>query len=115
MLVATGILLGFVLIVMVGEGVQEMQLAGWIPTTNVGVTFPGWMGTWFALFGTVETLVAQALAAVFVIGSYYLAEHLKVRKPAKQGEGASVAAAPVPAAAQAPSTPVPPTLAAPRV
>jgi high-affinity iron transporter len=81
MLIATGILLGFVLVVMVGEGVQEMQLAGWIATTDVGVAIPGWMGTWFALFPSVETLVAQALAAAFVIGSYFLAEHVKVRRP----------------------------------
>jgi high-affinity iron transporter len=81
MLVATGILLGFVLVVMVGEGVQEMQLAGWLPATDIGFGLPGWVGTWFALFPTVETIVAQVLAAAFVIGSYFLAEHLKVRRP----------------------------------
>jgi high-affinity iron transporter len=86
MLVATGILLGFVLVVMVGEGAQEMQLAGWLPTTPVGIAIPGWMGTWFALFPTVETLVGQALAIVFVVGSYLLAEHLKVRRPQRRGE-----------------------------
>jgi high-affinity iron transporter len=86
MLVATGILLGFVLVVMVGEGVQEMQLAGWLPVTNVDVAIPGWMGTWFALFPTVETLVAQLLAAGFVIGSYYLAEYLRVRRPRRRGQ-----------------------------
>jgi high-affinity iron transporter len=115
MLVATGILLGFVLIVMVGEGVQEMQLAGWLPTTDVGVTFPGWMGTWFALFGTVETLAAQALAAVFVIGSYYLAEHLKVRRPAKRGESAAVVAVIEPTPAAPGGVPAPRTVAAPRL
>lgn len=35
---------GVVLVVMVGEQVQEMQLAGWIPTTEVGIPLPGWMG-----------------------------------------------------------------------
>jgi high-affinity iron transporter len=86
MLVATGILLGFVLVVMVGEGVQEMQLAGWLGVTNVALAIPGWMGTWFALFPTVETLTAQLLAAAFVIGSYYLAEYLRVRRPRRRGE-----------------------------
>jgi high-affinity iron transporter len=86
MLVATGVLLGFVLIVMVGEGVQEMQLAGWIPTTTVDIAIPGWMGTWFALFPTVETLGAQLFAAVFVIGSYFAAEYVKVRRPKRRGE-----------------------------
>src|SRR5437588_3304590 len=35
MLITTGILLGVVLLVMVGEQAQEMQLAHWIPTTPI--------------------------------------------------------------------------------
>src|SRR5947199_2224592 len=35
MLITTGILLGMVLLVMVGEQAQEMQLAHWIPTTQI--------------------------------------------------------------------------------
>jgi hypothetical protein len=31
------------------------------------------MGLWFAVFPTVETLVAQLIAAVLVIGSYFAA------------------------------------------
>jgi len=81
MLVATGVLLGFVLLVMVGESVQELQLAGWLPTHSLGVGFPGWMGLWLALFPTVEGVAAQLLAAALVIGSYFLAEHIRVRKP----------------------------------
>ena len=34
---------------------------------------PGWMGVWFAVFPTAETLAAQAAAAAVVIDSYYLA------------------------------------------
>jgi high-affinity iron transporter len=81
MLVATGVLLGFVLLVMVGESVQELQLAGWLPTHAVGVDFPGWLGLWFALFPTVEGLVAQGLAAALVVGSYLLAERMRDRRP----------------------------------
>jgi high-affinity iron transporter len=81
MLVATGVLLGFVLLVMVGETIQELQLAGWLPTTSIGVTFPGFVNLWFATFPTVEGLVAQGIAAVVVIGSYFLAEHIRVRAP----------------------------------
>ncbi len=76
MLVLTGFLLGLVLLVMVGEQAQEMQLANWLPTTPVGALqriIPGWMGLWFAVFPTVETLTAQMLAAVLVLGSYLLA------------------------------------------
>ena len=82
MLVLTGVLLGVVLLVMVGEEAQEMQLAHWIPTTPIGALsniIPGWAGLWFAVFPTVETLAAQALAAVIVVGSYWLA-----RAPASQ-------------------------------
>ncbi len=86
MLILTGVMLGAVLVVMVGEEAQEMQLAGWLTTTNLALPIPDWMGLWFAVFANVEGLVAQALAAVFVIGSYYLAEYLKVRRPRKQGE-----------------------------
>jgi len=78
MLITTGILLGVVLLVMVGEQAQEMQLAHWISTTPIDSLkpyIPPWMGLWFAVFPTVETLVAQAIAAVLVIGSYYAARH----------------------------------------
>ena len=85
MLVLTGAMIGFVLVVMVGESAQELQLAGWLPTTNIGVTFPGWMGTWLAFFPTVETLIAQALAAGAVIGSYMVSEYMLVKKPKRQG------------------------------
>ena len=72
MLVATGVLLTGVLFVMVGEQVNEMQLAGWVGTTNIswlhGV--PPWAGTWFSIFPNVQTFVGQALAILLVTGSY---------------------------------------------
>jgi high-affinity iron transporter len=77
MLVVTGALLGVVLLVMVGEQAQEMQLARWIPTTRVELLadkIPQWMGLWFSVFPTVETLSAQFLAAALVIGSYFAAK-----------------------------------------
>jgi high-affinity iron transporter len=74
MLVFTGVMLGFVLLVMVGEQAQEMQLAHWLPTTKIEwLVIPDWAGLWFAIFPTVETLAAQLLAALLVIGSYFLA------------------------------------------
>src|SRR5881397_2740250 len=78
MLITTGILLGVVLLVMVGEQAQEMQLAHWISTTPIDSLkpyIPPWMGLWFAVFPTVETLVAQVIAGALVIGSYYAARH----------------------------------------
>jgi high-affinity iron transporter len=75
MLVLTGFLLGVVLLVMVGEQAQEMQLAHWIPTTKIELLsgIPDWAGVWFSVYPTVETLVAQFLAALLVVGSYFFA------------------------------------------
>jgi high-affinity iron transporter len=78
MLVVTGVMLGAVLLVMVGEQAQEMQLAHWIPTTTISALdgrIPNWAGLWFSVFPTVESLGAQAVAAALVIGSYYMARH----------------------------------------
>jgi high-affinity iron transporter len=82
MLVFTGILLGVVLLVMVGEQAQEMQLAGWINTTSIDSLekiIPDWAGLWFSVFPTVQTLLAQALALVLVVGSYYASRYYSAR------------------------------------
>lgn len=76
MLVATGLLLGIVLLVMVGEEAQEMQLARWLPTTEIprlNHLIPASWGPWFSVFPTVETLAAQGLACLLVLGSYLVA------------------------------------------
>ena len=44
---------------------------------------PGWLGAWFEIYGTYETIACQLAAAILVVGSYVLAEHLKVRRPAR--------------------------------
>ena len=85
MLVVTGVMLAFVLVVMVGEGVQEMQLAGWLPTTNLGFSVPDWMGLWFAFFPTLETITGQVLAVVLVLGSYYWARETRMIRPIRRG------------------------------
>ncbi len=82
MLVLTGILLGGVLLVMVGEQAQEMQLAHWLPKTDLpqlAKRIPSWMGLWFSIFPTVETLAAQAAAALLVLGSYFAARGASLR------------------------------------
>jgi high-affinity iron transporter len=79
MLITTGVLLGVVLLVMVGEQAQEMQLAQWISHTEIpwlANALPAWLGMWFAVFPTYETLIAQGLAAVLVIGSYFVARRM---------------------------------------
>jgi high-affinity iron transporter len=89
MLITTGVLLGVVLLVMVGEQAQEMQLAHWISTTPIpwlAQFTPRWIGMWFAVFPTCETLIAQLIAAVLVIGSYYGARHFGGKPPSESAE-----------------------------
>ncbi len=83
MLVLTGVLLAGVLVVMVGESVQELQQAGWISTTGVGIPMPDWVGVWFATFPNLEGLTAQLMAAVLVLGSY-VAARWRVIRPQQQ-------------------------------
>ncbi len=81
MLMVTGVLLGIVLLIMVGESVQEMQQAGWIGTTSVGIALPGWLGLWFSVFPNVQSLTAQALAAALVVGSYVSVPYVRGLRP----------------------------------
>lgn len=91
MLVFTGVMLGVVLLVMVGEQIQEMQQAGWIGTTSIAVQFPDWMGLWLSVFNNVQTIVAQGFAALFVIGSYFAAQYVRVIKPKRDARNAAAA------------------------
>src|SRR5256884_6576735 len=96
MLITTGILLGVVLEVMVGEQAQEMQLAHWISRTDIGWltnVIPAWMGMWFAVFPTYETMVAQLLATILVVGSYYAATHMQRRARPDNSYSANATAA----------------------
>jgi high-affinity iron transporter len=89
MLVVTGVMLAFVLLVMVGEEAQEMQLARWLPTTEIpwlAHAIPSWMELWFSVFPTVETLSAQALAGLLVFGSYITARPFARSKEQVSGE-----------------------------
>jgi high-affinity iron transporter len=85
MLVLTGVLVGIVLVVMIGGTALSFQQLGWLPSHPTPFTLPTWMGSWFEMYSTWETLAIQALAAVFVIGSYYLAEYVKVTRPRRRG------------------------------
>jgi high-affinity iron transporter len=80
MLITTGIMLGAVLLVMVGEQAQEMQLAHWISTTQIGWLsnwVPAWVSMWFGVYPTYETMVAQLSGAALVVGSYYAARYTR--------------------------------------
>jgi high-affinity iron transporter len=87
LLIVTGVMLLFVLLVSVGEEINEMQLAGWIGTGTIGwLHIPGWMGTWFSLFNNWQTFAAQALALALVLGSYFAAQYLRVWRPRRRGQ-----------------------------
>jgi len=84
MLVVTGVMLSLVLVVMVGQTVRTLQGAGWAPIHSLAVELPYWLGTWFGLFPTWETLGAQVAAFALVIGSYLLAEWVRVKRPRRR-------------------------------
>jgi hypothetical protein len=84
MLVATGLMITWVLIVLVGQTVQTLQKVGWVGVTPVeGLELPYWAGVWLGLYPTWQGLLAQAAALVFVIGSYLAAETLRKRRRAR--------------------------------
>ena len=83
LLIVTGMLIALVLLVLVGNTVRTLQGVGWLPITPIDVDFPLWMGTWLGIFPTVESLVSQAIAFGFVVGSYFAAEWVRKRNVRK--------------------------------
>src|SRR3954447_10027974 len=85
MLVLTGVLVGIVLVVMIGGTALSFQDRGWLPSHETPFTLPEWMGSWFEMYSTWETLGVQLVAALFVIGSYWLAKEMRVNRPRRSG------------------------------
>lgn len=84
MLIVTGVMIGLVLVVMVGQTVRTLQGVGWMPISPIDIDVPYWLGTWFGVFPTWETTIAQILAITFVVGSYFVAEYVRVWKPRRK-------------------------------
>jgi high-affinity iron transporter len=96
MLTMTGVMIAVVLVMMVGNTVHVLQTVGWMPITPIGNTvFPYWLGVWFGAYATWEGVVLQAVAVIFVIGSYFVAEWQHERS-IQQRVAASEAAATTP-------------------
>ena len=106
MLILTGVLVGVVLVVMIGGTALTFSELGWIPQHPLPFTIPAWLGAWFEVYAYYETIGAQLLAAGLVIGTYFVAEQLKVKRPMRRGETPAVRATSAPAAARLePQTP----------
>jgi hypothetical protein len=45
---------------------------------------PDWTGVWFSLYPTVETIVAQVLALVLVVGSYFISGRIMAHRAAEE-------------------------------
>jgi high-affinity iron transporter len=97
MLVLTGVMLGGVLVVMVGETVTEMQQANWLPdgsiaahlphwaaaiigTSPAWLVWPDWLNVWFSIYPDWFSLSAQFASVAFVVGSFYLARRVCVKR-----------------------------------
>ncbi len=93
MLILTGVLVGAVLVVMIGGTALSFVELGWLPRHDTPFTVPTWLGAWFEIYSVWETLAAQVLAVAFVVGSYYAAEYVKVKRPRRRGEPVTAARA----------------------
>jgi high-affinity iron transporter len=92
MLIFTGVMLGVVLLIMVGEEAYEMQQAGWLSSTTVPFLngkVPDWAGVWFSIFPTWETIAAQVIAFALVVGSYFISGKVMASHHPAEEEAAS--------------------------
>src|SRR5262249_54027282 len=81
--------IAFALVVMVGEGAQTPRLAGWLRAAPPALTPPRRSACRQAPCPAVETGGAREIAVIAVVGSSLAAEHLRVRRPARQGHAAA--------------------------
>ena len=81
----------------VGEEVNEMQLAGWIGTTQIsGFTSPAGWAPGSRCSTTGRPSLGQFIALALVLGSYVAAQYLRVRRPRKRGLAAAQRATALP-------------------
>ena len=93
MLVLTGVLIALVLGVMVGTTVHNLQGIGWLPTTPTAFAVPMAWSTWLGAFPTWEGIFAQVGSLVFVLGSYFAAREIQVKRPRRRAMAAKASAA----------------------
>ena len=83
MLIVTGVLIALVLVVMVGQTARTMQGTGWLPITPLDLEIPSSPGC-----GSASSRASRRSGAgrgvAFVIGSYFVATELKVKRPQRR-------------------------------
>ncbi len=91
MLIVTGVMLAVVLFVLVGNTVRSLQGIGWMPVTPLDWEPPLWVGTWLGIFPSWQSLGLQVFSVTLVVGSYFLAEELRVKGPERRAARADAA------------------------
>jgi high-affinity iron transporter len=97
MLILTGVLIALVLAVMVGTTVHNLQGIGWLPMTPTAFNVPLAWSTWIGVYPTWEGIMAQLGALAFVLGSFFEAREIQVKRPQRRtrsSEGLIPASAP---------------------
>jgi high-affinity iron transporter len=95
MLIITGVLIALVLAVMVGTTIHNLQAIGWVANTPTPFKVPLSWNIWLGVYATWQGIVAQLGALVFVIGSYFAAREVQIKRPARRARrsiGATVGA-----------------------
>src|SRR5580704_11681291 len=95
MLILTGVLIALVLAVMVGTTVHNLQGIGWVANTPTSFRVPLSWSIWLGVYPTWEGIGAQLAALVFVLGSYFAAREIQVKRPQRQARR-TVGRAPAP-------------------
>lgn len=93
MLILTGVLIALVLAVMVGTTVHNLQGIGWLPTSTTSFEVSIDWSMWLGVYPTWEGLGAQLGALVFVLGSYFAAREIQVKRPQRRALRASTPSA----------------------
>jgi high-affinity iron transporter len=96
MLILTGVLIALVLAVMVGTTVHNLQGIGWVASTPTSFHVPLSWSIWLGVYPTWEGIGAQVGALVFVLGSYFAAREIQVKRPQRQAARQSVGGPPAP-------------------
>lgn len=84
MLIVTGVLIALVLAVMMGTTIHNLQAIGWVASTPTSFRVPLSWNIWLGVYATWEGIAAQLGALLFVLGSYFAAREIQIKRPARR-------------------------------